>query len=644
MRRMITIGITMLSLVATTKAKAYSGLNAQGMAENFPGGHLSSSASRDTNVFGDLEYLRLYQFDQEFPVVKEDENFRYRSHQKAIFREYKKIKPTMSYADTRPIPTAPGLFWPGVFEFYSDQSAPARPNCTERPFGYSDYMDIVNDPNTKTKADFLKRIPKDSLQKFTFIHKSLSLQQHGVSKETPRVMRFSNDGKFIITYTTNENSSNINGIESIFFDDKTRRYHFLHTEFLTEDQITNGVSSITEKDPKACMSCHGGLDPRPNWQQYQTWPGVYGEDDDQFKKSKDPRVASLDDYTSMLSKLKDTPEISTLPWPHKDSNLYPHYPYASFVKEKNYNLRPNAHFTIASSRLNAQRIARKFQDNPIFEKVKWSFMYQAMDCAPTLTDNLDNPLLRGLINKNSNGYSGEDFLHGDYERGGDHQGLHLYRLGKAFGFLNSDWNTTFTEKPGKEMRPFNTAQWQMSDFVLSVLFRDLAKKEPALQPYDIRVNRMSALFGPNFMCIDELADKLWRTRDSNIKSCEIIRRNVELEIQSITSADMKLVEQVQNTIWPERVWSEGFFASIEMGRSIVQNTCVECHQSRAIPFHFKSMNMFSKDTPAAAKAAYTKHIEKVLGNKDACQMPKPIAGPCLTDKQRESVLKYLQSL
>lgn len=628
---------------ASLPIHAQTALDSQGFADNYPGNRLQlSGADEDMGALDSVFNLSLGNTSNQFKVISEDDEFRYRKYGTAIYREFKKPQPRMSYADSRPIPRAP-LFWVGHFEFYSDESEPARPNCSERSFRYDDYMRLVNDPSVKTKADFLRKIPTDTLQKFTFIHKSKSLQRAGVSKLTPRIMRFSTDGKFIMTYTTNPEFGNYNSVEVIYFDDQTRRYNFLHSEFLNESEIQNESKRVhTIQNPKSCFSCHGGMDPRPNWAMYASWPGVYGDNDDVITNSEE---ANLKDYQSMRTHLAETPELQTLPWPKKSSNLYSFFPYVLIEKEPNYNLRPNAHFTIISSRLNAQRLARKFEESPIFPKVKWSLLAEGLEC-----EIPENPIFKSLNDFNtvqkisSRGRPSRPYQSERPFQSEKYRGLKLYHRGNQLNFMNTDWSLEFNESPGRNYSYYHTAQWEMSDFVLSVLFRNLSKQEPELIPYDVRINRMSNLFGKNFMCVDEISDKLWRTDKSQQKICEILERKVKSEIESLVPSDFELVKLVKNEVWPERIWEETMFASVSYGRSIVSNTCANCHQDRSIPFNFKSMDLFSKNQNPASKLAIIKLIEQRLGNEKHCNMPKPISGICLTDKQRNSVIKYLESL
>lgn len=620
----------------------------------FPGPKLARS---DSSSLGQLAVAadNTWNFVPNSTFIRSDDKYKYyQVGSTAIFRQYIHPQPVMSHADPRPIPVAPSLFWAGSFEFVSDDTAPAKPNCSESKFTFEDYMKILNDPTVQTKADFLRKIPKDSLQKFTFIHTSQSLQKQGVTLQTPRVMRFSTDGRFILTYTTNSDAYNFNGIEVMYFDDQQRKYNLAHTQFLSEAELRlrptgNTKTNHTEQNPKACLSCHGGNDPRPNWAEYATWPGVYAENDD-LLPSKDEKnyttygetKTTLEQYTAMRKNLAGTPELETLPWPDAKSPIYERYPYLKFEKEMNYNLRPNAHMTIASSRLNAQRLARKFEENLIYPKIKWSLLHKALQCYDS---EKKNPLLEKILSDNPHPNLPRDE---SWRATYDYDILRrnpFYQIGFAMGLVDTDWNLSFTEKPSKTFRDYHTAQWSMADFTASVLFRNLTVDDPRLKPYDVRINRMSNLFGKNFMCLDEVADRLWFSEKRFVEVCKIIEDNISSEANALTTTDFEKVKQIKNDVWDERqIETKIKIPSPVLGKKIISTTCASCHSDNVIPFNFKTLSEFSKTTPAAAKKAYTAHIEKKLGTSTDCEMPKPIAGACLNDVERKSVLMFLNSL
>src|SRR5262249_27278095 len=38
-------------------------------------------------------------------------------------------------------------------------------------------------------------------------------------------------------------------------------------------------TTFSEANPSRCLGCHSASDPRPNWEPYNQWPGMYGGND-----------------------------------------------------------------------------------------------------------------------------------------------------------------------------------------------------------------------------------------------------------------------------------------------------------------------------------------------------------------------------
>jgi len=575
-----------------------------------------------------------------FSLVREDENFQYYKSGTSLFRLYKKPQPKLSHANPIPIQTIPALKWAGVFEFVGDQTAPAKPNCSEAAFGIEDYQRILSSPVVRTKQDFLNHLPKDALQKFTFITKSESLQRHGVTEMRPRVMRFRTDGKFVLTYTTSADSKAPDTIEAIFFDDKTRKFNFVHTEFLSEDQIRDGVYSRTTLNPRSCQACHGGIDPRPNWNPYEIWPGTYGEVDDLIDFSRAVN-GQFQAYTRMRAELKGTPELESLPWPDPKSKYWEEYPYITIQKQQNYNYRPNAHFTIAASRLNAQRLARKMTEFSEFEKVRWSLLAHSIGCDGYAKDSSPNPILDALLKANQEPIRSQErkfYVYNSSKKSSDF----LYRFGIAIGFSSTDWSLKFNKNPKPEFESFSTAQWEMRDQVESVLFRDATALEPRLAAFDVRYELMSNMFGAQFTCVDEVADRLWLTKKTKTPICQILKERSRAEIATIKAHDVLRAKEWKSTVWDDANTLRVDEISVEAGKNLMIRTCGQCHRNdQSIPFNFSDPKAIERLMKSEAGPGHRRIIESAV---QECRMPMPIAGPCLSENEQSSLRLYLDGL
>lgn len=571
-------------------------------------------------------------------LKSENDEFVYYQTGNATFRLFKNPKPRLGYKYQQSIPAAPGHFWPGNFEFVSDGSHPAKPNCSEAPFNYSDYRKIVDSRDVRTKADFLNKLPSDVLQKFTFITKSDSLQRHGVTEKRPRVMRFRTDGKFMLTYTTEKMQNQPDTIEAIFFDDATRKFNFIHTEFLTEDDINPQHRTKTILNPKSCMGCHGGQDPRPNWAQYDKWKGTFGQNDD-FLGALGDTVEPVQ-YATMRKELANTPELSTLPWPHRSSDDFELYPYINVNKLMNYNSRPNAHFTIVQSRLNAQRLARKFSEAPQAHKYQWSLLAHSLGCDDFKSGaESPNPILQSLIKTNAKEIQKYE---SDFQiyYGTKKSSRILYELGIALGFYTSDWSLRFNLKPLPGFEKFTTAQWELKDLIESVLFNEAVKKDPRLDYYEVRYNLMSNLFGEHFTCVDDVADRLWLTKKNKAPICKILTEQANNEIKAIQKSDIDQAVRSKMVLWTPPFQRDPSDDSLQNGERIITQTCGQCHTGEAIPFNFKDKEALQA-LMRQAGPGYKVVIQSAI---QECRMPMAVSGPCLSANEQAAVLKYLDEL
>lgn len=570
------------------------------------------------------------------------------------------------------LPFPPLSQWFESFEFTGDDIKGIAPNCSEAKFEIEDLLQIIDKPDTQSVMSVLEQLPAQSLQKFTLIYDSKSLQNKGASFMSPRVLRFNTDGSLAMTYTCEKGSPDFNTLEVMYFNKKDRAYNFVHTSFplepTKEAEILDRMGKKTVLNHVSCLGCHNGSDPRPNWAPYAHWPGVYGSDDDRMGtlkkriftwdrkevKYQNKELTDLDFVRQEMQNFKKFKEekvlgpnadpcYSSLPWANTDSVYSENYPYIGIHKQMNYNLRPNAHFTIAQSRRNAQRMARKFQEHPEWEKIKYGVALKGLRCEwPSEKEyfsNLSHPnYYDGKVKSETEASPILDRLTA--------RSSALYEIGTHLGFYGSDWTLFFNKGGPKEIeeRNYLTAQWKMADFTFSVLFRDLAEQDTDLVKYDIRVNRMSALFGEKFMCMDEVADKLWIPEDQYQPLCELLQ-NKQAQVDAANSP-----KQIPLPNMSDRETHAGAFprdalqeVSVENGRFVIEQSCSSCHDGQVLSYNFADEDKLKAQVAFFGKKLI-KAVEEKIGNEAECEMPYSMLGPCLNSTERASLLKYLTSL
>jgi hypothetical protein len=137
---------------------------------------------------------------------------------------------------------------------------------------------------SKNAEDFFRRIDRDShllgrsvesnvYGNYALMWKSQSLQKEATSKEYPRMI-FLRDGAIIAaTHSPNPEHKLINERpEMIWFDPKIEASRFFIIDLASKKKK---LIEIPRNDPqKQCNRCHG-VDMRPIWTSYRTWPGAY---------------------------------------------------------------------------------------------------------------------------------------------------------------------------------------------------------------------------------------------------------------------------------------------------------------------------------------------------------------------------------
>jgi hypothetical protein len=140
---------------------------------------------------------------------------------------------------------------------------------------------LREDPRTGRPVDSLEELlpllPRALRANFTLVYKSRSPFAASISPRRPRVILFTDDGRFILTFTGDERAPGHDFIETMSFDDQAAAFR-LHAYMLPAAQRAPWPAPAHAAD---CASCHGA-DVRPIYDSYPLWPGFYGQVLDTF--------------------------------------------------------------------------------------------------------------------------------------------------------------------------------------------------------------------------------------------------------------------------------------------------------------------------------------------------------------------------
>lgn len=228
----------------------------------------------------------------------------------------------------------------------------------------------------KSVAEFLSLAAKanpELFSHFSLMRKSQSLQD--ATPAAPRAIVYGKDARFILTFNGSPNQAGFNHIEMMQFVDTAGGGGKFELREIAFDPAKRKRPVISEINPAKCARCHG-TDPKPLWEDYDRWPGAYGEDDDALIDFDDPSryPTSLDgdnaivarhrqhlkEFRSFMVNRVQHPRYKWLIIPEGAGS--PVAPYIPSGRSGKSPLRPNLNLTALFSELNGKRVARKFAD------------------------------------------------------------------------------------------------------------------------------------------------------------------------------------------------------------------------------------------------------------------------------------------
>ncbi len=260
-----------------------------------------------------------------------------------------------------------------------------RSDCSEIGLSIDRLDDIALESNNL--LDFLQKIPDGTLQGFTFITNTRSLQRgegdHLVDEKNPRILRGSIDGKITISYVCHPKQDKHNTVEVIYFDDKQDKFKTLSYDFNSRNGVGVGAAGKGKRvhhSPQSCVSCHsttpkngqsGSEHLKLNWPEYFFWGdcdekrGItfYGMSDDNMGRTayrnrfysfpgcnrnldRAAHERLKNSFKDIQAKSKTDPCLQTLPWAQLPQGErkgieqawtdqdYSHYPYADSAQKR----------------------------------------------------------------------------------------------------------------------------------------------------------------------------------------------------------------------------------------------------------------------------------------------------------------------
>lgn len=237
-----------------------------------------------------------------------------------------------------------------------------------------------NFPSVESLLIWIKSQNPTLFSRFTLVHRSKSLQEG--SPTNPRAVVFGPSASLVLTFNGSLKQRGGNAVEFAQFVPR-RGAIGAHFQF-REVSVKDGRAEVSGANPAKCLRCHGSI-PRPIWQPYEIWDGVYGKYDDAIVDLPNLQFASPTVYEPIkeeqATELKNFTEFRKLQPTHLRYSLLellPAFddldtslqaveksrPYGSRIRFRDYDYRPNLRLTKALGAQNAERVLDSMQSSP----------------------------------------------------------------------------------------------------------------------------------------------------------------------------------------------------------------------------------------------------------------------------------------
>jgi hypothetical protein len=261
---------------------------------------------------------------------------------------------------------------------------PTAPSAAGPSFGDAQLQALLrHDPATGRPVDSLEELlpllPRALRANFALVYDSRSPFAASISPQRPRVILFTDDGRFILAFTGDAHAPGHDFIETMSFDDQAAAFR-LHAYMLPAAQRAPWPAP-----PQAanCGACHGA-DPRPIYDSYPLWPGFYGQVLDTFLQGPVGRREQRR-YRAFVAGPAKTGPYSFLVFgggsrvaPYLDPSHVSRG--AVEIEGKGFPHMPNTRLGMALTELNRARIYRELAAAPGFPGHEKDLLAELLEC------------------------------------------------------------------------------------------------------------------------------------------------------------------------------------------------------------------------------------------------------------------------
>jgi hypothetical protein len=248
---------------------------------------------------------------------------------------------------------------------------PAQSNSNG--FNYESLKKLIQDNQSTSVDDVLPKLPEDCRSHFVLVRNSRSLQ-YG-DDLNPRVILRCDSSRLLLSFSNDSRQPGYNTLEAIQFDDPTATFGFKEITF-----NGSGKTPSLNESPTSCIQCHR-TSPRPNWDTYDFWPGVYGgegtggqiivgsPEDTAFRAFLKTHDGKQDRYSSLIGLMKYSDVAGSIT-ANSTSEHVPLYFAVPDVSDINSSI----------SKLNFMKIMKEMQSLPDYQKYKFAALAAVAGC------------------------------------------------------------------------------------------------------------------------------------------------------------------------------------------------------------------------------------------------------------------------
>lgn len=246
-------------------------------------------------------------------------------------------------------------------------------------FDEESLKDLIKQKKVQSIEELLPLLPSELLSNFTLVYDSRSPFKGSITTEYPRVILFSRDTRFVLTFTGHPKKPGYDIVESINFDDNTASFQFYAYDF------NNPQGKSPHLSRQSCKRCHG-QDPRPIFDSYPLWPGFYGSVLDSFPDGVNTSQNEKQKFKKFLSKQAKQGLYKYLKFP-PGSAVSPYLEPKDLKLNENKEalthstkFKPNERLGIALTALNKKRIFRQMKKSHLYESQKKAILFELLNC------------------------------------------------------------------------------------------------------------------------------------------------------------------------------------------------------------------------------------------------------------------------